>query len=156
MILTWIVASTAAYWIASLFLPTDLLREVFYMTSVAVMIVVAITWGKTALRNLWYNDTSGPGMLILAVFLMAVVVVESRLLALLNYYGGRPAWLWDSPVFGFVAFQITAVGILKLTAVAKVDPKLTVAYQRNLWIAGMIGAFISGALLQPFVIDLMR
>lgn len=155
-IVAWIVASTLAYWLAALVVPTDFLREVFYITSVAVMFMVAATWGKASYSIIRANDTSGPALLILSVFLVGVVVLESRAIAIANYYLDRPSWLYHSPLLGFVAFQITAVGYMQLRAVAKVDTQLPSRYERNLWIAGLIGAFIGGVMLQPFIIDLIR
>jgi hypothetical protein len=104
------------YWILALFVPVGLLREIFNSLSFGVAVMVTMTWAPAAWYSLWYGERAGEWQLIIAIFLAFFVLAFQRLYVMAATILGRPEWLVESPVSGFVPYSITVVGILFLVA----------------------------------------
>ena len=142
-----LVGLIAAFWSVAQFVPADVNREFWLGMSLLVMFIVAVTWLPETYRIFRDNKTDGPSLLILAVSMISWVLLESRALASLNYYLGRPDWIYNSSYPAFIAFQVACVGVLILVAVAKQQSVAGIpeSYWRRLLIAGAIGLFMAGA-----------
>src|SRR5687768_14645237 len=92
-----------AYLAIAFALPIDPVREVTYLTATVVMVVVLVSWAITVFSRLT-RPVTGPRLLNLSITLAALIFLESRIVALINYYWDRPDWLYYSVIPGFIAF----------------------------------------------------
>lgn len=138
------------YWVPSLLFYEQLIEPVklgTYSAALVVMIIVFLTWLPAATKAYWRNDSTGPNLLILAVFLVAFVFLQSAAFRFLNFRLGRPDWIWNSPIGGFIAYQIVMLGILITVAVARTSGVYLEDYKRRISWALFIGGLVVGVFL---------
>ena len=110
------VAAFLLYWIASLFVPALVLRDVFNSLAFGTAIIITITWFPAAIRALKEGADSGEWQLILAIFIVWFVVLCQRIYVItFNWYDRPEAWAL-SPISGFWPYSYTLAGILFLSA----------------------------------------
>lgn len=146
------VALGLFFWVPSLIWYDELIipvKTATYSTSLVVMIIVFATWIPSAIQIYWRNQTDGPALLMLAVFLVAFVFLQSAVIRYLNLQLGQPAWVFDSPIGAFISYQIAMLGILITVAVAKTSGVDLEDFRRKigwgLFIAGLIAGVFLGA-----------
>lgn len=138
----WVAYYTWEYFLHSV----NELIEAIYIAAFIAMFILTITWFRPAMAVYRENDSSGAGLGIIAVFLMSLVLVQSRLYGYLNLALGRPEWLRDNPYVGFIAYQVAVVGILWIFATRNTPRGESIGYRKFLFVAGLISAFVSGYL----------
>lgn len=147
----------ALYWIPSLVYYDKLVEPMkhgTYTASLVVMIVVFFTWLPSAFKTYWHNKTEGPNLLILAVFLVAFVFLQTALFRFIDLWMERPDWLYYSPIGGFISYQIAILGTLITVAVAKTNELYHEDFKRKVSWGLFIGGLITGAYLGAIVSQL--
>jgi len=141
------VAAFLAYWIASMFVPPLVLRDIFNSLAFGTAVIITITWGPSAYRAVKQNADSGEWQLILAIFLVWFVVLCQRIYVILFNWAGRPEEWAVSSVSGFWPYSYMIAGLLFLSAPGVKGDSFE---SRALWaiIAAVgIGGLVAGMLI---------
>lgn len=110
------VLSFIAYWIAAMFVPPLVLRDVFNSLAFGAAIIITITWGPSAYRAVKENADTGEWQLVLAIFMVWFVVLCQRVYVILyNWYDRPDAWA-NSAISGFWPYSYALAGLLFLSA----------------------------------------
>ncbi|RWX72617.1 hypothetical protein [Mesorhizobium sp. M2A.F.Ca.ET.039.01.1.1] len=140
------VGAFIAYWLAALFVPPLILRDVFNSLAFGSSIIITITWMPSALRAIRENADSGEWQLILAIFLVWFVVMWQRIYVIaFNWYDRPEAWA-NSAVAGFWPYSYLIAGLLFLAAPGVKSDGLQ---SRAMWAiiaAVALGSFVAGVL----------
>jgi hypothetical protein len=110
------VLSFVAYWIAAMFVPAVMLRDIFNALAFGAAVIIAITWASSAYRAVRENADSGEWLLILAIFIVWFVVLCQRSYVIAFNWSGRPEVWSASAISGFWPYSYTLAGILFLAA----------------------------------------
>lgn len=110
------VVAFLAYWIASMFVPPLILRDIFNSLAFGTAIIITITWGPSAFRAVREGADSGEWQLILAIFLVWFVVLCQRVYVITFNWAGRPEPWATSAVAGFWPYSYMIAGLLFLSA----------------------------------------
>ncbi|WP_018900440.1 hypothetical protein [Rhizobium sp. 2MFCol3.1] len=141
------VGAFLAYWIASMFVPPLVLRDIFNSLAFGTAVIITITWGPAAFRAVKNGADSGEWLLVLAIFLIWLVVLCQRLYVIAFNWLGRPESWALSPVSGFWPYSYTVAGMLFLSAPGFRDGDLST---RNIWaiiLAVAIGSLLAGVMI---------
>jgi hypothetical protein len=110
------VVSFVAYWLAALFIPPLVLRDVFNSLAFGTSVIITITWGPSAIRAVKENADSGEWQLILAITLVWFVVLCQRTYIIAFNWAGRPEAWSLSAISGFWPYSYLIAGLLFLAA----------------------------------------
>lgn len=141
------VVAFMMYWIASIFIPPLILRDVFNSLAFGTAIIITITWAPSAIRAVKENADSGEWQLILAIFIVWAVVLCQRIyIILFNAYGRPDAWA-TSALAGFWPYSYMIAGLLFLSAPGVRGDRIE---SRAIWAivaAVAMGSLIAGILI---------
>lgn len=141
------IVAFVAFWIVAIFVPADVLREIFNSLSFGMAVMVCITWAPAAYHSFRSGGTEGKWQLVIAVFLCFSIVTFQRLYVILLEYLGRPPWLLRSHIAAFVPYTITVAGALFLIAPSVHQGRPGNDYWLHLVIGVGIGSLLAGILL---------
>ena len=141
------VAAFVVYWIAALFVPPFILRDVFNALAFGAAIMIALTWAPSAYRAVKENMDSGEWQLILAIFLLWFVVLLQRSYAILYNWYDRPESWQNSAIVGFWPYSYAIAGLLFLAAPGVKNDRIE---GKTIWT--IIGAVGLGSLVAGIVI----
>lgn len=110
------VGAFILYWIASIFVPAIVLRDVFNSLAFGTAVIITITWMPSAIKAVRENAGSGEWQLILAIFIVWFVVMCQRVYVILFNWHGRPQEWADSAISGFWPYSYLIAGLLFLSA----------------------------------------
>jgi hypothetical protein len=142
-----VVCGFIAFWIAALFVPTPLLRDVFNSIGFGVALIVTITWGSAAWRAVREGANSGAWQLILSLYLGWMTVLMQRVYAIVFNWEGRPVEWLDWPISGFWPYSYAVAGLLLLSA-----PGVKADGMRSTALWSMIAAVAIGSLVAGILI----
>ena len=141
------VVAFLAYWIASMFVPALVLRDVFNSLAFGTAIIITITWAPSAFRAVKEGADSGEWQLILAIFIVWFVVLCQRTYVIVfNAYDRPEAWT-TSAISGFWPYSYMIAGLLFLSAPGVNGDRIET---RAIWAivaAVAIGSLIAGILI---------
>jgi hypothetical protein len=141
------VGAFVAYWLAALFVPPLVLRDVFNSLAFGTAIVITVTWMPSAMKAVKENADTGEWQLILAIFVVWFVVLCQRVYTILfNWYDRPDAWA-NSAVAGFWPYSYMIAGLLFLSAPGVQGDGIK---NRSIW--AMITAVALGSLIAGILI----
>lgn len=141
------VLAFLGYWIASMFVPALILRDVFNSLAFGTAIIITVTWGPAAFRAMRESADTGEWQLVLAIFLVWVVVAIQRVYVIVfNAYGRPEAWA-DSAISGFWPYSFLISGLLFLSAPGVDGDKFKSNAVWAIVAAVGIGALVAGILI---------
>lgn len=143
-VITGFVFAPVFYFIASLFIPSWVLREIFNSLSFGVYVMISITWLMSFFIAIKNEGDEGKWRLILGIYVLAFTVTETRVYSFVFNYLGRPDWIGLSPLPGFFSFSYFMAGILILSAVLDEKERPILAL-KPLLLAIAIGSASAGA-----------
>lgn len=136
-----------AYWIATMFVPPLVLRDVFNSLAFGAALIITLTWWKSAYQAVRENADSGEWQLILGIFFMWFVALSQRVyIIVFNWYGRPDDWA-NSAIAGFWPYSYMVAGLLFLSAPGLQGGKFE---SRALWMivaAVGVGSLIAGILI---------
>jgi hypothetical protein len=128
----------ALYWVAVLFIPVKLLIEVLTAMAVGISAAVVFHWLPNAIDSFKEGAPFRWQRLQIAVVLLFGGIVLQRFLGLTYRWLGRPEWITDHPVSGFITY-IAVLGIVMYLYVSGQE-------KENMTIWLLSGAMLGGAL----------
>lgn len=141
------VTAFLAYWIASMFVPALILRDVFNSLAFGTAIIITITWAPSAFRAVKEGADSGEWQLILAIFIVwSVVLCQRTYIIVFNAYDRPDAWS-ASAISGFWPYSYMIAGLLFLSAPGVNGDRIET---RAIWAivaAVAVGSLIAGILI---------
>jgi hypothetical protein len=141
------VAAFVVYWIAALFVPALILRDIFNALAFGSAVMIVLTWGSAAVSAVRAGAESGEWQLVLAIFLLWFVVLFQRTYAVtFNWYGRPDSWA-ESPIAGFWPYSYTIAGLLFIAAPGVNGQGIRI---RTIW--SIIAAVGIGSLIAGFLI----
>lgn len=114
--IVFIVDGFILYWLAALFIPADILRDVFNSLCFGIAVIITITWAPSAFKAVKQGASTGDWVLILAIFLVWLTVLEQRVWSIIFNYFDRPMGWLDLPISGFFPYSYMVAGMLFLAA----------------------------------------
>lgn len=141
------VGAFVFYWIAALFVPAAILRDVFNALAFGAAVIIAITWAPAAWRGLREGGDTGEWQLILAVFIIWCVVMTQRVYIGLFNYLGRPEGWSTSPITGFWPYSFMIAGSLFIIAPGVKADGFRSRAVWSLVAAGAIGGLVAGIMI---------
>lgn len=143
-----LVIGFVAYWVAALFVPPLILRDIFNNLALGVAVMVSLLWASAAWQALQNADERDHAWRhILSVFMLWFVILLYRFYAIVFNASGRPNWMSESAFPGFFPYSLTLIGILALTAT---DVESRGVSGRSMWmiVCGVaIGSFVAGIMI---------
>lgn len=142
------IALFVFYWILALFVPANILRDVFNSLAFGTQLLVVLTWSRSAYRAVRYDAHDGAWLLILAVFYICLIALLQRVYAIsINSMSYEDAEIWrDSAIAGFFPYSYMIAGALFLISPGVRTEGIKQKAWWTLFIAGCIGSFVAGAL----------
>lgn len=141
------VGAFVLYWILAMFVPAEMLRDVFNALAWGAAMMITITWGSAALKAIREGADTGDWQLVLAIFLVWFVVLMQRIyVAVFNWYGQPEAWR-ESAIIGFFPYSYFIAAMLFLVAPGVKGDGLET---RSIW--AIIGAVFIGGLAAGIII----
>lgn len=140
------------YWVLAAFVPGPVLKDIFDSLALGVAVTIAITWQGAAWRAFKEGATEGEWQLVIAVFLLWVVLIMQRIYSIWFTFMGRPDWITQSPIPGFMAYSIMLAGILFLTSAGLVDEERPRRYLWHIVFAIGLGCLVAGVVI-GFALD---
>jgi len=141
------VFSFVLYWIAALFVPAIILRDVFNALAFGIAVMIVLTWGPSATRAVRQNADSGEWQLILAIFMVWFIVLCQRSYVVIYNWNGQPESWAALPISGFWPYEYVIAGLLFLAA-----PGVKGGAIENKAIWTIIAAVAIGSLIAGIVI----
>ena len=141
------VGAFVAYWIAAMFVPPMVLRDIFNSLAFGTAIIITITWMPSALRAVRENIDTGEWQLIMAIFLVWFIVMCQRVYIIVFNWFGRPESWSDSPISGFWPYSFMIAGLLFLSAPGVEGSALRSQAIWSMVAAVAVGSMIAGILI---------
>lgn len=141
------VGAFIAYWLAAIFVPSLVLRDIFNSLAFGTAIIITFTRWPSAVRAIKEGAESGEWQLILAIFLVWFVVLAQRIYVITFNWMGRPEAWSEAPIAGFWPYSYMIAGLLFLSAPGVTGDKMG---SRAIWsivMAVAIGSLIAGILI---------
>lgn len=117
--LVFTVAGPAIFWVLAIFIDPQVMRTVFNSLALGVFALVSYLWFQPMLwefRARAEEQNAGAWMIVLGVFYMSFTLFWQRIYAIITLALGRPTWLVDSAIAGFVPFSLMWGGFLFIAA----------------------------------------
>jgi len=140
------IALFVLYWILALFVPANILRDVFNSLAFGTQLLVVLTWARSAYRAVRYDAHDGAWLLILAMFYICLIALLQRMYAISFNWLGRPESWTDSAIAGFWPYSYAIAGALFLVSPGVKSDGIRPKAWWTLFIAGCVGSFVAGGL----------
>lgn len=134
------------YWIAALYVPGVVLRDLFNSLAFGTQLLVVLTWGPSAFRAVKHSASDGAWLLILAVFYISFVAMAQRVYAISYNMMGRPEAWSASAISGFWPYSYMIAGVLFLMSPGVKSDGVRPKTWWALLGAGVVGGFVAGVM----------
>lgn len=138
------IALFVAYWIASMFAPAVVLRDLFNSLAFGTQVLVVFTWFSAAKKAVKNSANDGAWLLVLAVFFICFVAMSQRIYSITFNYMGQPDSWRMSPIAGFWPYSYMIAGWLFLMSPGVKSDGVRPRAWLSLLGAVAIGSFVAG------------
>jgi hypothetical protein len=136
-----------AYWIAAIFVPAMVLRDVSNSLTFGLQTLVVITWWSAARRAIRNSANDGAWVLVLAVWFISFVALLQRIYAITFNWMGQPEAWQQSAIAGFWPYSFGVAAALFLVSPAIKSDGVKPTAWWTLLAGGIVGGFVSGVVL---------
>lgn len=145
-ILLFIIFAPISYFIAAIFIPGTILRDVFNSLSFGTAVMIWFTWLYAFIEAVRSEGKAGKWRLILGLCLTMQTVMISRVYSgLFNWYDRPESWALG-PFPGFLSFSYFLGGALILSAATEAD-ETPLTNLLPLLIGVGIGGIVAGVII---------
>lgn len=135
-----------AYWIAAMFVPAIVLRDLFNSLAFGAQALVVVTWATAAFKSIRNSESDGAWLLILAVFYISFVAMVQRMYVITFNMMGRPEAWSESAISGFWPYSYMIAGVLFLMSPGVKSDGVRPKAWFTLVGAGAVGGFLAGVM----------